>query len=164
MIIRGINIYYAIQRNDSRWEVSTLREYWENMHWIGKHVYCEFGISLISIFKGVVSSYFHIHNVHWEGKIAWFSWLYMYIFINIQFKWYISFVLLLTIVLTGIPQSQCVIVLISGVWRHHHHPPPHPHSLLKTPQKRLKVFDSPPHIIILKSHHIPFKNQKNIRN
>lgn len=43
-------------------------------------------------------------------------------------------------------------------------PPPHPHSLLKTPQKRLKVFDSPPHIIILKSHHIPFKNQKNIRN
>lgn len=60
MIIRGINIYYAIQRNDSRWEVSTLREYWENMHWIGKHVYCDFGISLISIFKGVVSSYFHI--------------------------------------------------------------------------------------------------------
>lgn len=74
----------------------------------------------------------------------------MFIFINVQFKWYTSFgFLLLTNVLTGIPQSQYKTVLISGTWRHQYLLP------TLTPCLRFKgVFNSHPDRNILKLHHI----------
>lgn len=132
-------IYVNSTYNAHCLEVSKLRLYWE-LNVMKLKTLCFWNSCLISRDWWVLICIFLIFVMPTNKEnlldCTFFIWLFILNFSMFSYivtvMWYISYgYLLLTNVLTEIPQSQYIIGFILGVWRHQH-PLSHSNSLLKT--------------------------------